>query len=94
VLYGEFHQTTNEGASFVLRWFHDSGRTFCPERPFTVEVDYTDRTRADDGDYNVSTRTVEVLAHDEDEASLIGIQLVTAMRDEIGGMPLAARVIL
>lgn len=60
---------------------------------YTVQVDFTDRSRNADRTFVTSTRTVTVLADNDTEATLVATQLVTALRADLDGMPVASRIL-
>jgi hypothetical protein len=66
---------------------------------FTVEVDFTDRTRNADRTFVTFTSTVRVLADTDTQATQMAAQMVAAIRDtafngeQIDGMVIATRLI-
>jgi len=60
---------------------------------FTVRVTYTDRSRHSDRTFVEFYSTVEVLADSDTEATMVASQMVDAIRFDIDGMVIAARVI-
>lgn len=63
------------------------------EAAFTVEVDFTDRTRAEDGTYTTFTRTVNIWAAGNNEATYLAATLVHCLICDIEGMVLATRIV-
>lgn len=61
---------------------------------FRVEVDHTDRTRNEDGQFNINTHVIEVAAAHEQEAHLLAAQMIAARWDErTSGMVTATRTV-
>lgn len=67
--------------------------TVTSDTPFRVLVTYTDRSRGDDGRFRTFTTEVEVLAADDVEAVQLAAQMVDAIRTDVDGMVVSARVI-
>lgn len=63
------------------------------EAAFQVEVDFTDRTRAEDGTYTTWTRTVDIWAAGNSEATYLAATLVHCLICDIDGMVLATRIV-
>lgn len=59
---------------------------------FTVRVEFTDRSRNEDGSYRTYHATVEVLADSETEATQVASQMAHAIRADLDPMILGARV--
>ena len=60
---------------------------------FSVDVDFTDRTRAADGSFAFDTSRVTVLAATDTEATLTAAQIVGARRANDDGMVIATRIV-
>jgi hypothetical protein len=61
---------------------------------FTVQVDYTDRTRTAAGTFTTFSTVVDVLADTDTDATLAAAQMVGAIRDDaIDGMVTATRIV-